>query len=85
MLHAAANVSAAHAAGALLVNEEGRAALGEGEVRCALLVIERASDLHCKRVRDAGCVRIGQERRVRLFIMQNTPRAPNNPKLSEAG
>jgi hypothetical protein len=25
------------------------------------------------------------ERRVRLFIMQNTPRAPNNPKLSEAG
>ena len=62
MLQAAANVSAAHAAGALLVNEEGRAALGEGEVRCALLVIERASDLHCKRVRDAGCVRIGQER-----------------------
>ena len=27
----------------------------------------------------------GSERRVRLLIMQNTPRAPNNPKLSEAG
>jgi len=26
-----------------------------------------------------------QERRARLFVMPNTPRAPNNPKLSEAG
>jgi hypothetical protein len=25
------------------------------------------------------------ERRARLFVMPNTPRAPNNPKLSEAG
>jgi hypothetical protein len=23
--------------------------------------------------------------KARLFVMQNTPRAPNNPKLSEAG
>jgi hypothetical protein len=26
-----------------------------------------------------------RKRRARLFVMPNTPRAPNNPKLSEAG